>query len=75
MNIYHFLYYLFVSVIQIVLLNLNTEDVTIFKCQHWLSKSEEDGKLVRELAAEIDGQKTVEGMFDCYQYPSLGKDE
>lgn len=45
--------------LQVVLLNLNTEDVTIFKCGQWLSKAE--GKLVRELAAEVDGKKVVSG--------------
>lgn len=45
---------------KVVLLNLNTEEATIYKCGEWLSKKEGDGKTVRELAAEVDGQKAME---------------
>ena len=41
--------------------NLLTDKVAVFKCNQWLSKSHEDGLLVRELAAEIEGKKIIEG--------------
>ena len=50
--------------------------MSIFQCQRWLSKSKDDGKLIRELAAQVDGANTVEGtwmsddfalhFFPCY---------
>lgn len=45
---------------KVCLLNLNTEKTTVFKCGQWLSKSEGDGKLIRELPAEVDGKKITE---------------
>ena len=44
------------------MLNLNTEHVTIFKCDDWLSKTKGNTmKLIRELGAEVDGKKLVQG--------------
>ena len=43
--------------------NLNTDNVTTFKCNRWLSKTEEDGQLVRELPAEVGGKKVIQGLF------------
>ena len=41
--------------------NLLSDKVAVFKCNQWLSKSHEDGQLVRELPAEIEGKKVTEG--------------
>ena len=43
--------------------NLNTDKVAVFKCNKWMSKSHEDGVIVRELAAEIEGKKIIEGQI------------
>lgn len=51
-----------------MLLNLNTEEATIYKCGEWLSKKEGDGKTVRELAAEVDGQKAMEGKTSAARF-------
>ena len=57
--------YLFLFFIKVVFLNLNNDHVTIFKCNDWLSKTEGTAKkLVRELPAEVDGKKLVNGMSE-----------
>ena len=43
-------------------MNLNTEHVTIFKHDDWLSKTMGNSKkLTCELGAEVDGKKLVNG--------------
>ena len=39
--------------------NMETNGVTLFKCNQWLSKTQEDGKLVRELPAYVEGEETL----------------
>lgn len=41
--------------------NLLTDKVAVFKSNQWFSKTHEDGLLVREISAEIEGKKIVEG--------------
>eukprot|EP00794_Sanderia_malayensis_P016965 gene16965-18674_t len=45
---------------RVMMRNLNTDKVAVFKCNKWLSKTQEDGLITRELAAEIDGCKIIE---------------
>ena len=41
--------------------NLLTDKVAMFKSNQWFSKTHEDGLLVREIPAEIEGKKIIEG--------------
>ena len=46
--------------------NLLSDKVAVFKSNQWFSKSHEDGLLVREIPAEIEGKKIIEGSFKRY---------
>ena len=56
-------------------MNLNTEQVTIFKYDDWLSKTMGNRKkLSCELGAEVDGKKLVNGKrkyFNLIKYGSM----
>ena len=39
--------------------NTETHLVSVFKCNQWFSKTEGDGKLVREIPAETEGQQLL----------------
>ena len=39
--------------------NLDTQTVSVFKCNQWLSKTEGDGKLVVEIPAETEGEEAL----------------
>ena len=43
--------------------NLLTDKVAVFKCNQWFSKSHEDGLLVREIPAEVEGKKIITGIM------------
>ena len=52
-------------------MNLNTEHVTIFKHDDWLSKTMGNSKrLTCELGAEVDGKKLVNGKSKVPRYPT-----
>ena len=38
--------------------NMETHSVSVFKCNQWFSKTG-DGKLVQELPAEVDGEEVL----------------
>ena len=40
---------------------METGDLTVFKCNNWLSKKHEDGKIVRDLVATVRGKKQLKG--------------
>ena len=42
-----------------IMRNMEKNSVTLFKCNQWLSKSHEDKKLVRELAAVVEGEEAI----------------
>ena len=50
--------------------NMDTHSASVFKCNQWFSKTEGEGKLIKELPAETDGEEMlssklflVEGFF------------
>ena len=46
--------------------NMETHSVSVFKCKQWFSKTEGDGKLIREIPAETDGEEMLASMFALY---------
>lgn len=46
--------------------NLESQAVSLFKCNQWLSKTEGDGKLSVEIPAETDGEKALSGNMFCF---------
>ena len=38
---------------------MDTHSASVFKCNQWFSKTEGDGKLIKELAAETDGEEML----------------
>ena len=39
--------------------NMDTHSPSVFKCNQWFSKTEGDGKLVKEIPAETDGEEML----------------
>ena len=39
--------------------NMDTHSASVFKCNQWFSKTEGDGKLVKEIPAETDGEEML----------------
>ena len=42
--------------------------MSVFKCKDWFSKTEGDGKLVKEIPAETDGEEMLTSKFVCSVY-------
>ena len=41
---------------------METHCVSVFKSNQWFSKTEGDGKLVKEIPAEVDGEELLKSM-------------
>ncbi len=46
---------------QVTLRNMETGDLTVFRCQDWISKTLGDKKLMKELPAIVKGKAQVKG--------------
>lgn len=44
---------------KIIIRNMETHCVSVFKSNQWFSKTEGDGKLVKEIPAEVDGEELL----------------
>ncbi|XP_013416715.1 lipoxygenase homology domain-containing protein 1 isoform X2 [Lingula anatina] len=44
---------------KVELRNMDTGDLTVFKCNDWLSKNKGDGKISRDLAATVRGKQQI----------------
>ena len=42
-----------------IIRNMDTHSASVFKCNQWFSKTEGDGKLVKEIPAETDGEEML----------------
>ena len=48
---------------------METGDLTVFRCQDWLSKTLGEKKMVKELPAIVKGKTQIKGeeiLLDCY---------
>lgn len=44
---------------KMIVRNMDTHSASVFKCNQWFSKTEGDGKLVKEIPAETDGEEML----------------
>lgn len=46
-----------------IIRNMETHSASVFKSNQWFSKTEGDGKLVKEIPAETDGEEMLTSRF------------
>jgi len=49
-----------------IIRNMDTHSASVFKSNQWFSKTEGDGKLVREIPAETDGEEMLTSKYGCF---------
>jgi len=55
---------------------METHSASVFKCNQWFSKTEGEGKLIKELPAETDGEEMLSSklfLVEGFSFSSLKK--